>query len=184
MKNLLKSASAALFVLGLSTHFLVETHARDLTYKGGFGYTQVFSNSVVPKGTNQGVPRQINGLMGSYGIANDLQLGAFLGFEKNFDHFMVGPFVRYDIHRLLNRELMLWNHLNIFIQTAFLLRAGGEVEVGLTFQAPYVGFEIFPFTNNFFSIQTAAGVVVDLMKDSAFGFTNAMFGDVGVKYYF
>ena len=184
MKSFLKRSLVFLSLNVLVLIALEQAQARDLTYKIGAGYSQVFTNAFVLKDGTDGVPRQLNGIMASYGIAQDLQVGGYFGFEDNFDHFMAGPFIRYDVHRLFNRELMMWNHLNIFVQTAFFIRTGGQVETGITLQAPYVGFEVFTFSNNFFSIQTAAGVVIDFMKDNAIGFTNGMFGDVGVKYYF
>lgn len=172
------------FVIGAFLVSSSQLEARDLTYKIGVGYSQVFSNSIVPEGQDKGEPSQFNALIGSYGIARDMQIGAFLGFQDNFDIFTVGPYFRYDVHRLLSRDFAAWNHLNIFVQTAFLVKAGDAIKTGLLLQAPYIGFEILPFSSNNFAIQTAAGVVVDLMEDNSVGFTNGIFGDLGVKYYF
>jgi len=176
------SLLAAVFTL-FSTSYSA-TEARDLTYKFGAGYKQVFTNGFVNKaGVKQG-SEQLNGLTMSYGIARDFQIEATFAMKRNFDAFMVGPAVRYDIQRLLSESLAAWNHLNIYTQVAFLMKAGDEVKTGIVLQAPYLGFEILPFESNDFAINASGGFAFDLMEENMIGFTNGMFGDVGLKYYF
>lgn len=166
-----------------ASQFVLQTEARELTYKFGVGYRQATTNARVDD-SKAATATQLNGLEGIYGISNDLYAGAFFGFEPNFNFVMVGPKLRYDIHRLINRELEIWSSLNIFVEAAFLAKFGRETKGGLTIHAPYLGFEIFPFTANNFSISTSAGLVLDFVQKNRIGFTNGMFGDVGVKYFF
>jgi len=163
--------------------FTTTLDARDLTYKIGAGYKQVYTNGFA-KGEEVSGPTQVHGLVGSYGIASDLMIEAFLGFTPNFNQFVMGPSLRYDFHRLLVREARFWEHLNLFAQASFFIKGGSDSDMGIVMQLPYVGFEIFPFSGNNFAIQTAAGVTIDLISKNRFGLTQGMFGDVGVKYYF
>lgn len=183
----MKSIHHFLFVSGLVflTAALSGIEARDLTYKFGVGYRQAFTNIFVGKGTHADQENvQMNGLEASYGLAKDIQVGAFYGFGGNFHRNLLGPKLRYDFHRLFNRDAAVWNHLNLFTEVSFLVKYGSRVETGITMHAPDIGFEILPFDNNNFAILTAAGLVIDMNKTNRVGFTNGMFGDVGVKYYF
>ena len=113
-----------------------------------------------------------------------MMLEGFFGMTRNFHQFMVGPSFRYDFHRALIRDSRFWEHLNIFASTSFFFKGGSEVESGVTLQLPYLGFEIFPFRDSHFAIQSSAGVTIDFVKKSMIGFTQGMFGDVGLRYYF
>lgn len=159
--------------------------ARDLTYKIGAGYKQIYSNGFVDDDTKTTLaPNQLNGIVLSYGIAPDLQVEGYFGFSRSFDSFATGPTLRYDFQRLISRNASIWNYLNLFTQLGFFVKAGTEVEAGIILQAPYFGFEVLPFSQNDFAIQTGAGLTVDLVEDNSLGFTDGMFGDVGVKFYF
>lgn len=159
--------------------------ARDLTYRFGAGYQQIFTNGFVPDGGNSvGAPTQLNGISASYGIARDMHIEAFAGFQQTFDLFVLGPGFRYDFQRLIYRDLSVWRYLNMYVKAAFMLKGGDQVETGIVMHLPYVGFEVLPFDSNNFAIHTSAGVAIDLLEDSQVGFTDGMFGDVGVKMYF
>ncbi len=173
--------TAAITLFGLVS---TGTEARDLTYKFGAGYKQVFTNGFVNKAGVKQNAEQLNGFTMSYGIARDFQIEANFAMKRNFDAFLVGPAVRYDIQRLLSESLAAWNHLNIFTQVSFLMKAGDKVKTGIVIQAPYLGFEILPFESNDFAINAAGGFAFDFMQKNMIGFTNGMFGDVGLKYYF
>ncbi|MBN8555031.1 MAG: hypothetical protein J0L93_06260 [Deltaproteobacteria bacterium] len=160
------------------------THARDLTYKFGAGYRQAYTNSLVNKDTRAVTDKQMNGLEFTYGIAKDMQIGAFFGTTGNMNASLLGPKFRYNIERLFSRDETVWKHLNIFAELAFLAKLGKEIKSGITLHAPYLGFEVFPFSENNFSILTAAGASIDFGTQNRIGFTQGMFGDVGVKYYF
>jgi hypothetical protein len=157
--------------------------ARDLTYKFGAGYRQVSTTARVnDDGTSPG--QHVNGLQLTYGVAHDLQIGTFFGFVSNFDFTMLGPTVRYDLQRLINRDASVWSNLHLFTEFAFFAKFGGNSKAGITLHAPYLGFEILPFGANNFAISTQAGLVIDFVKKNRIGFTQGMFGDVGIKYYF
>lgn len=181
MKNI------SLAILCIVTAILVSSgsFARDLTYKFGVGYKQIYTNGFVDDTTKaMGAPQQLNALQFSYGLAKDFQVGAVFGFQRDFDAFMAGPSIRYDLQRLIYRDAFLWDYLNIFTQAAFLLKSGGDVKTGLTLHLPYIGFEIMPFKEVNFAIESSAGLTIDLLEKSALGFTNSMFGDVGLRFYF
>ncbi|TVQ80920.1 MAG: hypothetical protein EA369_01110 [Bradymonadales bacterium] len=169
------------FGLGI---FAVQLDARDLSYKISGGYKQVFTNGFVTSNGDWLGAQQIHGVSASYGIAKDMQVEAFFGMTRNFRQFLVGPSFRYDIHRLIVRDSRFWEHLNLFVQGSFFLKSGSDVETGVVLQLPYFGFEIFPFRDNHFAIQSSAGITIDLVKKSGIGFTQSMFGDVGLRYYF
>lgn len=160
-----------------------DLQARDLTYKYGVGYKQVSTNGFVVNGVAQ-EPSQINGLSVSYGIARDMMVEGFFGMTKNFNQFMVGPSFRYDLHRLIVRDSRFWDHLNLFALASFLYKGGSDVDSGITLQLPNVGVEIFPFRDTHFAIHSSAGVNIDFVEKSEIGFTQGMFGDVGLKLYF
>lgn len=169
----------------LTSTFFARVDARDLTYKFGAGFRQAYTNAFLDDTTSQ--PRaeqQVNGLEMTYGIAKDMQAGLFLGMLRNFDATLVGPKFRYDLHRLFDRDEESWKHINLYVEAAFLAKLGQEIKSGVTLHAPYFGLEIFPMTNVDFAVSVAAGLVVDIVKKNYIGFTNAMFGDVGIKYYF
>ncbi|MDB5036534.1 MAG: hypothetical protein JWQ35_62 [Bacteriovoracaceae bacterium] len=177
MKTILLS-SLSLFVF--SYQFL---EARDLTYKFGVGYQESYTTARVnDDGTS--APAHINGLAASYGVSRELQLGAFFGFVQNFDFTMVGPTLRYNFQRLINRDATVWNNLNLFAELAFLAKFGGKSKGGITIHAPSLGFEILPFTSNNFAISTSAGLVFDFVEKNKMGFTQGLLGDLGVRYYF
>jgi len=178
--NLLVFSAAITFFSSISS----SSEARDLSYKFGAGYKQVYTNGFVNKAGAKLGSEQLNGLSFSYGIARDFQVEATFAMKRNFDAFLVGPAIRYDIQRLLSESLAAWNHLNIYTQVAFLMKAGDEVKTGILLQAPYLGFEILPFESNDFAINASGGFAFDLMEENMIGFTNGMFGDVGIKYYF
>jgi|GEM_PF-3896246 len=175
--------SISILVFGLSG-LASSAQARNLTYKYGFGYQQVYSNGFVADNGGGSSATQLNGMTATYSLAKDMQAGAYFGFERNFDAFMAGPTFRYDFQRLIHRDFSLWNHLNLFVQTALLIKAGRQTKTGLVLQVPDLGFEVFPFSNNDFSILSMAGLTVYLMEDNMIGITNGMFGDVGLRYYF
>lgn len=174
------------FTTALTFFALVQTksEARDLTYKFGAGYKQFFTNGFVDKSGAKQSSEQLNGLSLSYGIARDFQIEASFAMKRNFEAFLVGPGLRYDIQRLLSESLAAWNHLNIYTQVSFFMKAGDEVKTGIVLHAPYLGFEILPFESNDFAINASGGFAFDLFKKNMIGFTNGMFGDVGLKYYF
>ncbi len=157
--------------------------ARDLTYKVGLGYRQA-TTVQVDKATNAERRIQLNGLDLSLGVGPDLHLGLYFGAEPNLDFAALGPKVRYDMQRLIDRDNAVWTYLNIFLEGAFMAKFGRESKAGVTIHAPYLGFEIMPFANNGFAILTSAGAVFDFVAKNRVGFTQGMFGDVGVKYYF
>lgn len=173
------------FLVVVSVLFFAQSlMARDLSYKFSTGYRQVYTSAKVPKNTKDGTPYQVNGVEFTYGVAKDLQIGGYAGFNEGFDFVMMGPTFRYDIQRLINREASIWQHLNLFTEIKFLAKMGGESESGITIHAPYIGAEIFPFAENNFAISSSAGLVIDFVKDNKLGFTNAMLGDLGLRYYF
>jgi hypothetical protein len=182
MKTILNvlAFSVSTFVLFSST----SVTARDVTYKFGAGYRQAYTNALIDKTTMVAAATQVNGLEVTYGIAKDMQAGAFFGTTGNMDATLLGPTFRYDFQRLIARDAEVWRHLNIFAEIAFLAKFGKEIKSGVTLHAPYVGFEILPFANNNFAILTAAGAAIDFVERNKIGFTQGMFGDVGVKYYF
>jgi hypothetical protein len=173
------------FTFFVTSLLLAVSHleARDLTYKFGVGYRQAYTNAHV-KDDGTFPSEQVSGLQLSYGAAQDLQLGGFFGFMPNFDFAMMGPTVRYNIQRLINRDSTIWNHLNLFVATAFLAKFGGESKGGITIHAPYLGIEILPFSTNNLAISTEAGLVIDFVKKNRVGFTQGLLGDLGIKYYF
>jgi len=181
MKNLV---TVLVFVLTFA--FLAnEANARDLTYKFGVGYKQIYTNGFVDDATQaMGAPQQLNALQVSYGIAKDFQVGVLFGFQRDFNAFMAGPSLRYDLQRLIYRDAFLWDFLNIYTAAAFMLKSGGDIKTGLTVHLPYIGFEVMPFKEVNFAIESSAGLTIDLIEKSSIGFTNAMFGDVGLKFYF
>jgi hypothetical protein len=160
-----------------------QLEARDLTYKFGTGFRQSYTGARV---SDAGVvtAEQVSGLEVSFGFAPDLLLGGFVGFLPNVDFAMTGPSLRYNFQRLLNREASIWNHLNLYAQADFFIKFGRKSESGLTLHAPYLGFEVFPFEANHFSISSQAGLVLDFVKANRFGFTQGLLGDLGIKYYF
>ncbi len=176
-------AIVLLLTLGFGFIFIQSVQARDLTYKVGAGYAQS-TIGVKDKTTNAVTLTQLNGLQVTYGVAKDLQAGAYFGFQRNFKTAAVGPFIRYDFQRLISRDATIWKHLNLFTQVAFLTKLGSAQKKGITVQSPYLGFEILPFDQNNFALQTGAGVVFDMVDKTQISFTSGMFGDVGVKYYF
>lgn len=163
--------------------FVSNLQARDLTYKFGVGYQQSYTNAHV-KDDGTFPSEQVNGLAVTYGAAQDLQLGGFFGFMPNFDFAMMGPTVRYNIQRLINRDAGIWDHLNLYVKTAFLAKFGGESKGGITIHAPYLGFEVLPFSSNHFAISSEAGLVIDFVKKNRLGFSQGLLGDLGIKYYF
>ena len=177
-------AFISLSVFSMTLILATSAEARDLRYKIGAGYQQVYSSSLVPDGGTEGAPAQWNSIVASYGIANDMSVEATFGYAQKFNSVIVGPAFRYDIQRLLSRNFVAWEYLNIFVKGAFLLKTGKDIETGITLHLPYAGFEILPFKDNGFAISTSAGVVIDFVKDTSVGFTNSQFGDVGVRYYF
>jgi hypothetical protein len=126
----------------------------------------------------------MNGLELSYGIAKDMQAGVAFGFLRNMHAALLGPELRYDIHRLFDRSEESFKYLHVFLEAKFLAKFGGEIKSGIVFHAPYLGIEILPFSNVDFAILSSGGLVVDMVEKTYFGFTNSMFGDVGVRYYF
>src|SRR5687768_7719569 len=117
--------------------FFSEGEARDLTYKIAAGYRQAYTSARVNK-AKAFAPAQVNGLDASYGIAPDLQAGAYFGFEGNMDFVMVGPTLRYDIQRLFGRDPAIWDHLNLFVEAKFLAKLGKATKAGITIHAPYM----------------------------------------------
>lgn len=176
------------FVFGFGIYSQLE--ARDLSYKIGLGYQQVYTNGFVADGLGLGegafhTPRQVSGVAASYGLTNDMILGGFFGMTSNFNQFLVGPSFRYNVHRLLVRDSRFWQHLNIFTQASFFFKGGSDVNTGVTLQLPYVGVEVFPFRDTHFSIQSSFGLTIDLVKKSMVGLTQGAFvGDMGLRYYF
>lgn len=158
--------------------------ARDLTYKIGAGYAQMYTNSLRDKKTNTVSDAQIHGLQASMGIARDMHIGAFFGFKPNFGAMLIGPSFRYDFQRLISRDNAIWEHVNLFGQVAFLAKLGGDYKRGITIHAPTLGVEILPFSNNNLAFHSSAGCVIDLVDKSKIGFTQGLLGDLGVKYYF
>lgn len=182
IKSFSKVLGSGILAVLLSSSASVE--ARDLTYKFGVGYKQVFTNGFVAENGAVGGAEQLNGIHVSYGIARDFHVDVNFATRKNFDAFVLGPSVRYEIHRLVSQSLAAWNHLNIFVQSGFMVKAGDKVKTGLVLQLPYIGFDILPFEANDFAITASAGFAFDLLEENMIGFTNGMFGDVGLKYYF
>lgn len=159
--------------------------ARDMTYQFGAGWRQIYANALLDKDTKR--PRaenQINALEISYGISKDLQAGVVFGMLRNFNASILGPELRYDLHRLFDRGEEAWKYLHIFAEAKFLAKYGGDIKSGIVFHAPYFGIEILPFSNVDFAILTSGGLVIDMVEKSYIGITNAMFGDVGIRYYF
>jgi hypothetical protein len=190
MKNLIAKkylffclCSGVLFV-GLGASSLGSIEARDMSYKFGFGFKQVYSNGFVNKNDAESGSIQLNGLNVSYGLARDFQVDVSFAVNRNFDSFILGPGIRYDIQRLLSESLAAWNYLNIFVQASFFIKSGDKVKTGVLVHAPYLGFELLPFEANDFAVQASAGLAFDFLKKNRFGFTQGMFGDVGLKYYF
>lgn len=178
-------SSVLVFSFVLSFVFSSQTEARDLTYKIGAGYKQLFTNGfVLDKGRGTQGAQQLNGLVASYGAARNLAIGGYFGFTRNLDAFIAGPSARYYVQSLIYQDPSVWKNLNLFTEVGFYLKTGGKIETGILVQTPSIGFEILPFDNVDFAIEASAGVVVDLLEDSMIGFTNGMFGDVGLRFYF
>lgn len=159
--------------------------ARETTYHFATGWRQLYTNAFLDKTTK--TPRaetQVNGLEVTYGIAKDMHAGVAFGFLRNFHAALLGPEFRYDIHRLFDRNEETWKYLHLFLEAKFLAKFGGEIKSGITFHAPYLGVEILPFSNVNFAILSSGGLVIDMVEKSYIGFTNSMFGDVGIRYYF
>jgi len=176
--------SLSLLTLSLPFIFCLQSaDARDLTYRLGVGY-QEMSQSVRDKAATDSTLVQLHGLSVSYGIAQDMHAGVWFGFANNFDTAAVGPYFRYDLQRMFNRDTVVWNYLNIYLQVAFLGKMGAEQKKGITLHLPTLGFEILPFERNNFAIGTSAGVVIDFVDKNKISFTQGQFGDVNVKYYF
>ncbi len=161
----------------------ISVSARDLSYRLGAGYSQM-SYSVRNDGATTSSLTQGSGINMSYGLAQDFQAGVFFGFADSFDSTAVGPYFRYDIQRLVNTDTLIWNHLNLFIQAAFLMKFGNAIKEGATIQAPTIGFEILPFERNNFAIGSQAGLIIDFVDKNKMNFTRGQLGDVFVKYYF
>lgn len=170
--------------LALASLGLRSLEARDLTYKFGFGYEQISTNGFVSDQGVEGNPVQLHGLTFAYGVANDMMVDLKVAMGKNLDNLIVGPSFRYDFQCLFSRNPASWDHVNIFVKAAFFIKTGDQVKTGITIHAPYLGFEILPFDSNHFAILTQAGVVIDFVEENMIGFTNGMFGDVGVRFYF
>lgn len=180
---LIKSSLAALSFLAISFS-RAEVDARDLTYKFGVGYKQAYTGAYVRDNGGGTTAEQVHGLQASFGIARDLQLGAFFGFLSDFNLLLVGPSVRYELQRLISRDAAVWNYLHLYAEAAFLGKFGKEAKAGVTLHAPYIGFEILPFSENHFAIHTGAGLVLDFGGNTEVSFTQGLLGDLGVKYYF
>jgi hypothetical protein len=179
MKTIL-SSTFAFSILFFGYSGILE--ARDLTYKIGAGYKQISTNGF--SGGGPDTSNQINGVSMSYGLAQDMMVEGFFGMTQNFHQFIVGPSFRYDIHRLITRDSRFWEHLNLFSVVGFFYKGGSEVDSGIMLQLPNVGVEIFPFRDTHFAIQTQAGINIDFVEESMIGFTQGMFGDVGIRFYF
>ena len=175
-----------LFLSLFSVLFLFSSlEARDLTNRFGAGFEQVYTNGfVLDEGDAQTEAQQLNGLAVNYGVFPQFQAGAFFGFTRDFESFMIGPTLRYDFQTHLYRDQGFWNHLNLFIQSGLFLKEGSDVKTGLNWQVANLGFEIFPFSALDFAILSSAGVVVDIVEESDIGFTNSMFGNVGLRFYY
>jgi len=180
MKNLLLATTFG-FVSSLAVTSPAE--ARDLTYRLGVGYSQM-SHSVRQKGATSSALTEGHGLNVSYGVARDMQVGVWFGFADNFKQAALGPTFRYDLQRLINRDATIWNYLNIFTQASFLAKIGSDQKKGIALHLPYIGFEILPFERLNFAISTSAGLIIDFVDKNKLNFTQAKFGDVGVRYYF
>jgi hypothetical protein len=136
------------------------------------GYRLAYTNAAVNSTTSIATSRQLSGVEASYGITRDISVGGYFGFGSNFDFAMLGPKVRYDVHRLISRNSHVWDHLHLFVESGMFAKFGSESKFGVTFHLPYAGIEILPFKENNLSIKTAAGLVLD----------DAMFGDLGISY--
>lgn len=158
--------------------------ARDLTYKIGFGYEQISTNGFVDDSGLERDSEQLHGLGVSYGVAEDMMVDFRFAFGRNFDRVIVGPSFRYDFQRLFSRHPNAWQHLNIYVKAAFFVKAGDKVKTGVSVHAPYLGFEVFPFESNHFAISSQAGLVIDFVEKTSFGFTQGLLGDLGVRFYF
>src|SRR5258708_5178838 len=113
MKNLFYFVSG-LFLISISVE------ARDLSYKFGVGYREAFTTARVNDDAGPtAAPTQINGLEATYGITRDVLLGGFFGFVENFNFAMMGPTVRYNFERLINRDATIWNNLHLFTEVSF-----------------------------------------------------------------
>jgi hypothetical protein len=184
MKSIFKFFAFSLMALTLVLGAYESVSARDLTYRIGAGWRQESATWVYKDGVANG-RAALNGLEASYGIARDIQLGAFFGFARNFHFAMVGPKIRYDVQRLFNRDASVWQYLNIFTEAAFYTKFGSSAKTGIVIHAPYVGFEILPFSNNNLAIQMAGGLILDFVGKNSVSFTqNTLGGDFGLKYYF
>lgn len=172
-----------LSVISFCVSGFAQVEARDLTYKVGLGYQQAFTGAYV-RDSGVSSAEQIHGLQASFGIARDLQLGAYFGFLGDLDLIMVGPSIRYELQRLISRDAAVWNHLHLYTEVSFLGKFGKDAEAGVTLHAPYIGFEILPFSENHFAIHTGAGLVLDFGGNAELSFTQGLLGDLGVKYYF
>lgn len=164
--------------------FVHQVSARDLTYKFGAGWKQFYTNARVDERSRAVSSLQLSGLDFSYGVAKDLQVGAYFGFLSNFDFAMAGPSLRYEFHRLINRNLDLWKHLHLFTEVAFLAKFGNESKSGICLHAPYFGLEILPVEAVHLSVTTSAGLVIDFVNENSLGFTQGLIGDLGIRYYF
>jgi len=183
MKKFRKTVSLSFSFLALSTLVSTSIMARDLTYKFGMGYRQTTS-TWVDESTNVPTRLQLNGVEVSYTLAQDLTVSGFFGTERNLNFMAAGPKLRYDLQRLISRDSLAWQYLHLFTEVVFLAKFGDDAKSGVTIHAPDIGFEVFPFTNNNFAILTSAGLVIDFGGRKSVGFTQGIFGDVGVKYYF
>lgn len=159
--------------------------ARDLSYKVGAGFRQFYSNAFLDKDTKrERAEHQINGVELSYGISKDMQAGVAFASLANLHAALLGPSLRFDLHRVLERNEEAWKHVHVFAEAKFLAKFGNEIKSGITIHAPYLGIEILPFAGVDFAILTSGGLVIDFVEKSYWGITNSMFGDVGLRYYF
>jgi hypothetical protein len=179
MKNLILVLSV--FVV---TTMVGETQARDLTYRLGVGYAQMSQYFVEDSQNGRRELIQLNGIQATYGIARDMQVGAWFGMKEGFDVAGAGGLFRYDFQRLFSRDASLWDHLNLFGQVAMIAKLGSEQKSGVSLHAPTLGFEIMPFTRNQLAIATSFGLVIDFGGESNMSMTQSQFGDVGIRYYF
>lgn len=175
--------SLSLLTFGLISVSSVD--ARDLTYRAGVGYSQMGMYVVPENGTSANAQYvQMNGVLATYGIAQDLHAGVFFGFQNKLDMSAMGVVGRYDFQRLISRDASIWNHLNLFTQVAFLTKMGRKQEAGINLQVPNLGFEVLPFERNNFALATSFGLVIDFLKKNSITMTQGQFGDVSVRYYF
>lgn len=148
--------------------------SRELTKLIGMGWSQVPT-----------LAGNCNALNLSYSPMDAVQVGVNAVFRKNADDLMIGGYGRYDLNSLITPRLSPWTYFNLYAKVGIYGRFGDKVDAGMTFHAPFIGVELFPFREVEFALSSEWGLIMDLVKPDSFAVgTNVdQLASVGLKLY-